>query len=259
MTYGICDLSMVAVRKQAGDTHEMVNQLLFGDILLVKDQLAGWLLIETLDDAYEGWVDAKQIVEIDEDVFTSMQYMPRFYLMQAFGKAISESSERLLSFGSLLPFYQSEKFQILKDQYQISAEVIQATTEVNAEHLIATAKHMLGTPYLWGGRSIMGIDCSGFIQLVFKLNGCLLPRDSSQQVDHGETISFVNEALPGDLAFFDNDEGNITHVGMILEGGKIIHASGKVRIDTLDHQGIFNVDTQQYSHKLRIIKRLLSH
>ena len=110
---------------------------------------------------------------------------------------------------------------------------------------------------MWGGRSFFGIDCSGFTQIAFKLNGFKLPRDASQQALIGTPLSFVEEAQAGDLAFFDNEEGKIIHVGIILEDAKIIHASGKVRVDKLDHYGIFNVDSKRYSHHLRVIKRVL--
>jgi cell wall-associated NlpC family hydrolase len=110
---------------------------------------------------------------------------------------------------------------------------------------------------LWGGKSPFGIDCSGFTQVVYKLNGYKLPRDANQQVNLGEPLSFVEEAEAGDLAFFDNEEGRIVHVGILLNNQSIIHASGYVRVDKFDHYGIFNQDTGKYSHTLRVIKRLL--
>ncbi|MNL48577.1 Gamma-D-glutamyl-L-lysine endopeptidase [compost metagenome] len=118
-------------------------------------------------------------------------------------------------------------------------------------------KMFLNAPYLWGGRSILGIDCSGFTQVCYKILGIKLKRDAYQQADQGELVSFINEGKLGDLAFFDNAEGRITHVGILINSHQIIHASGRVRIDSIDHQGIFNEETQQYSHKLRIIKRIL--
>ena len=120
-----------------------------------------------------------------------------------------------------------------------------------------SAYTFINAPYLWGGRSPLGIDCSGFTQVVYKLAGQKLQRDAYQQADQGITLGFIEEAEAGDLAFFDNDEGKIIHVGILLGQGKIIHASGKVRIDRIDHQGIFNEETGKYSHKLRIIKRIL--
>jgi cell wall-associated NlpC family hydrolase len=115
----------------------------------------------------------------------------------------------------------------------------------------------LNSAYLWGGRSIFGVDCSGFCQTVFRFIGIPLLRDAYQQASQGEAIGFLEETKLGDLAFFDNEEGRITHVGMLLDQDTIIHASGRVRMDTIDHLGIVNVDTGLHTHKLRIIKRML--
>ena len=122
--------------------------------------------------------------------------------------------------------------------------------------IISTALKYLHSPYLWGGRTVLGIDCSGFIQVVFKMNGINLPRDAHQQAAKGSTINFLDETMPGDLAFFSNADGQIVHTGIIGKNHSIIHASGKVRIDKLDHQGIFNTETNKYSHTLRLIRRM---
>ena len=115
----------------------------------------------------------------------------------------------------------------------------------------------LNAPYLWGGKTPFGIDCSGFTQMVYKLNGYKIHRDASQQALEGEPLSFIEESEVGDLAFFDNDEGNIIHVGIIMENNYIIHASGKVRIDRLDHLGIYNPELKKHTHKLRVIKKII--
>tara|TARA_R100001480_G_scaffold124070_2_gene122503 strand:- start:76 stop:594 length:519 start_codon:yes stop_codon:yes gene_type:complete len=125
------------------------------------------------------------------------------------------------------------------------------------EHIIETALIYLNTPYLWGGKTPFGIDCSGFTQMVYKLNGYKLKRDASEQATQGEALSFIEESEPGDLAFFDNNEGAITHVGIIMKDNYIIHAHGKVRIDRIDHSGIFNYDVRAHTHKLRVIKRII--
>jgi cell wall-associated NlpC family hydrolase len=125
------------------------------------------------------------------------------------------------------------------------------------ESIALTAREFLNVPYLWGGKSFFAVDCSGFTQLVYKVHNVKLPRDASQQVEVGESLTFVEESQPGDLAFFENDEGRIVHVGIMLENQKIIHASGKVRIDTLDSTGIFNKEMNKHTHKLRVIKSVL--
>jgi cell wall-associated NlpC family hydrolase len=123
--------------------------------------------------------------------------------------------------------------------------------------LINTAYMYLNAPYLWGGKSVFGIDCSGFTQMVYKLNGYKLLRDAAQQASQGEVLSFIEESEPGDLAFFDNEEGKIIHVGIMLENNYIIHASGKVRIDRLDHLGIYNAELNRHTHRLRVIKKII--
>ena len=123
--------------------------------------------------------------------------------------------------------------------------------------LITTAYQYLNAPYLWGGKTPFGIDCSGFTQMVYKLNGYHLLRDASQQAGQGDALSFIEESEPGDLAFFDNDEGKIIHVGIMMENNYIIHASGKVRIDRLDHLGIYNAEQNRHTHRLRVIKKII--
>ena len=139
---------------------------------------------------------------------------------------------------------------------RFDGSVVSPPEAVDTNQIIEFAKMYLGAPYLWGGRSPLGIDCSGFVQIVFKMAGLILPRDASQQVSHGEAVNFIHEARKGDLAFFGNDEGNIVHVGILIDNSHIIHASGRVRIDMIDHQGIFNDEEKQYTHRLRVIKRL---
>jgi cell wall-associated NlpC family hydrolase len=159
--------------------------------------------------------------------------------------------------GSFLPNYNKNKVSFNVTDYVFDGLTFDTSKESLKNKLVENAYLYLNTPYLWGGRSPFGIDCSGFTQLLYKLNGVKLPRDASQQAKVGQTLSFVEESEAGDLAFFDNEEGNIIHVGMVLDNNRIIHASGKVRIDRLDHQGIYNVDTNKYSHRLRLIKKII--
>ena len=123
-----------------------------------------------------------------------------------------------------------------------------------SESIVNCAKEFLNVPYLWGGKSFFGIDCSGFTQIIYKIHGIKIPRDAYQQAEIGDALTFIEEAKPGDLAFFENKEGRIHHVGIILADQKIIHAHGKVRIDSLDSTGIFNKDQNKHTHKLRFIR-----
>ena len=157
--------------------------------------------------------------------------------------------------GSSLPYYENTSVKI--DGTLFTYEGTTYTGIHEKDRLINTAFMYLNTPYLWGGKSPFGIDCSGFTQMVYKLCGYKLLRDASQQATQGEVLSFIEESEPGDLAFFDNNDGDIIHVGIIMKDNYIIHAHGKVRIDRIDHSGIYNIDTRRHTHKLRVIKKII--
>jgi gamma-D-glutamyl-L-lysine dipeptidyl-peptidase len=154
--------------------------------------------------------------------------------------------------------YDGINLQIGDKHYAFNGQAVQNQTVVaTPELIIKFARRYLYAPYLWGGKSPFGIDCSGFTQVVFRMAGVRLRRDASQQAEQGRLVDFVDQTQAGDLAFFENDKGKIVHVGIVMEGNQIIHAAGQVRIDRLDHQGIYNEERRLYSHKLRIIKRFL--
>ena len=157
--------------------------------------------------------------------------------------------------GSNLPFFNNSNFSLLDETYQFDGEVYH--DQLSKSDLVHKAYLFLNSPYLWGGKTPFGIDCSGFTQMVYKICGYQLKRDAKEQATQGEVLSFIEESEPGDLAFFDNAEGDIIHVGIIMNDYHIIHAHGQVRIDRLDHTGIYNVDTQKHTHKLRVIKKII--
>jgi hypothetical protein len=252
--FGICNLSIVPLRFEPSDRSEQVSQILFGEHFTILEKTPKWTKIEVAFDSYIGWIDNKQFIEIEESQFQYLQDSP-IILNSDLIEYISTPNNLLIpiSLGSSLSFLENET--INKEHY--SFDGIKTCGIKNKKNILNTAFMYLNTPYLWGGKSPFGIDCSGFTQMVYKLNGYKIFRDASQQATQGEALSFIEESEPGDLAFFDNDEGVITHVGIMMDDNYIIHASGKVRIDRLDHLGIYNVDNGRHTHKLRVIKKII--
>lgn len=256
MHYGICNLSIVPVRLEPADKSEMVTQLLFGEHFNILEMDKKWCKIRLVFDNYEGWIDTKQIRRISEKYFQELNNsLP--YLADEFIDFATDEQQNFTTvcIGSNLPFYKAEKLMINGTYYQYEGAVIEGIKP--KESIIETAYKFLNAPYLWGGKTPFGIDCSGLTQMVYKLCGYKLLRDASQQATQGETLSFIEESEPGDLAFFDNEEGIITHVGIIMSDNYIIHAHGKVRIDRIDHSGIFHTDFKRHTHKLRVIKKII--
>ncbi len=257
MSSSVCVYGFVPVRREPSERSEMVTQLLFGETYCVLETKEGWCRIRTDFDNYEGWIDAKLYRPMLEGEVEKWRQAQKWVVPGPFVKIISEPSKEavFISGGSSIWFNGQDmnSFVIANREYYLASNY---SSSKKASSFEEAARFFLQAPYLWGGRSFYGIDCSGFTQIVYKLMGIAIPRDASQQVELGENVPFVEEAVAGDLAFFDNAEGQITHVGLCLGRGEIIHASGKVRIDKLDHQGIFKTDEKQYSHKLRVIKRI---
>jgi hypothetical protein len=249
MLFGICNLGMIPLRVQADDTTELVSQVLYGDYFKVLEKRKKWSKIRLDFDNYEGWIDNKQYQEISEQDYQFLLDHPPA-LSSDLIDFVADSEGRLtpIPLGSCV-----SNGAFLENKFEGNST--QGIKPKNA--LIKSAFLYLNSPYMWGGKTPFGIDCSGFTQMVYKLNGYALLRDASQQATQGEALSFIEESEAGDLAFFDNDEGNITHVGIIMEDNYVIHAHGKVRIDRLDHSGVFNLDTKKHSHKLRVIKKII--
>lgn len=252
--YGICELAIVPIRSEASDKSEMVNQILFGEHFKVLEKRQKWSKIRLAHDKYEGWICNKQWVEIDKSTYEDLERNEPTLSTELLDIVTSESHQTI-ALGSSLPFYKQGQFYIKEKAFDHEGGTTQGSQKKSL--LIDNAILYLNTPYLWGGRTPFGIDCSGFTQMVYRLQGKEIPRDAYQQADIGTTLSFIEESEAGDLAFFDNHEGKIIHVGIILENNSIIHASGKVRIDRLDQQGIFNAEERKHTHKLRLIKSIL--
>lgn len=256
MSFGICNLSIVPLRLEPSDASEMVNQVIFGEHFEVLEKTKKWSKIRLVFDDYEGYIDNKQYEEISEETHILLSKEKKHYAGELID-FITDNNSNLttIPMGARLPLFKNNKININNTSFLYEGKVCNSKLAKSA--IIETAFLFLNVPYLWGGKSPFGIDCSGFTQTVYKLCGYNLLRDAKQQATQGEVLSFIEESEPGDLAFFDNEEGIITHVGIIMNDYNIIHAHGKVRIDKLDHSGIYNVDTQQHTHKLRVIKRLI--
>ncbi|SEK41428.1 SH3 domain-containing protein [Aquimarina amphilecti] len=249
MLYGICNLSIVPLRFEPNDPSEMVSQVLYGEHFKVLEKRKKWSRIRLAFDTYEGWIDNKQYLEITEEQYKEFDTKPMDVSADLIDFVSCEDNQLMpIALGSSLG-----GLDFFKHQYDGNR-----ITEIQSkEKLVETAYLFLNAPYLWGGKTNFGIDCSGFTQMVYKLNGHKLLRDASLQATQGDPLSFIEESEPGDLAFFDNEEGAITHVGIIMKDNYIIHAHGKVRVDRIDHTGIFNGEKRLYTHKLRVIKRIV--
>jgi len=253
MKYGISNLAIVPMRIEAVDQAEMVNQILFGEHFKVLEIRKEWSKVRLAHDSYEGWVCNKQWIEIEEDIYKQLDKEVATIAIDILD-IISKDHHQPIVIGSILPSFKSGHALINNEMYRFDGLTTAGFTK--KEKLVENALMYLNAPYLWGGRSPLGIDCSGFTQMVYRLQGIDLPRDACQQAEVGTTLSFVEESEAGDLVFFDNNEGRITHVGIILENNHIIHASGKVRVDRIDQQGIFNKELGTHTHKLRLIKSI---
>ncbi|MDX5321083.1 MAG: C40 family peptidase [Bacteroidota bacterium] len=243
MPQGIAHLSCIPLRAEPTSKSEMVSQLLMGETYQIIEEQGDWFRIRMDWDHYEGWINSTQLLLRDEVLPT------RLITTSPVSYAIDQGN-RVLSMGSELSI-QEAGYMLRHENHVIEISAQNAQTDP-----VFLAKTFLGTPYLWGGRTFMGIDCSGLIQVIAKAKHKAIFRDARDQVQLGEVVSFIQEVQPGDLAFFDNEEGNIVHVGLLISQEEIIHAHGSVRIDRFDSRGIFNREKGKYSHNLRVIKRL---
>lgn len=257
ISYGISLLSLIPMRKEPKEQAEMVSQLLFGESYEIIDESNGFVQIITTYDGYTGWIDHAMHFAVSEEYYHNLRNE-----IPAIQTSLMMSIERKgfppiqILAGSTLPGLNKKK-----DQLEINGEAYHVRWTFGKfenptfDTVLETASYFLNSPYLWGGRSIFGCDCSGFVQVLFKIHGIVLKRDTYQQVAQGMTVSALDEAKTGDLAFFADNEGKVYHVGMIISPGEIIHSLGYVHIDRLDDKGIFNLQKQQYTHSLHSIRR----
>lgn len=256
---GIIILSLVPLRTSNSETSEMCSQLLFGEVVEVIEVQDRWLNIRNLSDNYTGWADRKMIRILSANDEKRITESSKHYVHVPLSICnITASGQKMfLAGGSILYNLNEGECTVANETYRINLSDVSLPVDVNGILLIDIAKQYLNSPYLWGGKSVLGIDCSGLVQLVFAIGGIRLPRDASQQVECGRSIDFLSESKPGDLAFFENAEGKIIHVGILLNSHQIIHASGWVKIENIDSHGIISIKTGEYTHRLRVVKRIV--
>lgn len=258
MTHGICPLSTVAIRNSASHKSEMISQLLYGELAEILERKGRqWVKVRCAHDNLVGWVATNQLEWITPSEFEVYQDNFAFVLdvFQALG---IEDTFLPLTIGARLPNFDGLRFAIGEKTFNYSGQAVFPKDLLQGPEIIQKiARKFLNAPYLWGGRSPFGVDSPGLVQVVFGIAGIALPREAFQQVEKGENVDFAEQSRAADVAFFQNQKGRITHTGIVLPEGKVIHAFGKVRIDTLDHYGIFSKEKGGYTHKLRIIKRLI--
>lgn len=255
--YGVIRLSVVPLRQEPSDASEMISQLLFGEHYQVEEvsENGKWVRVINSFDQYEGWIDLKQHTSISQEFYDQISNSDYRISTDKISELSFQGQQHTISFGSILPLLSNPLFN-QEEQINFSGKAKPIYTKLSRAALIGFSKNLLNVPYLWGGRSSSGIDCSGFTQALYRVGGYSLPRDSSQQILKGIEVELVS-CIEGDLAFFTNKEGKMNHVGLVLQDQRIIHASGRVRIDKLDSNGIFNVEQNEYTHHLFKVKSYL--
>lgn len=247
MEYALVTVPAAPVRRKPRHRAEMVSQLLFGEaVKILKTKDAHWVKVRSLYDNYEGWLTHHLITPVAKPLVREQPVKLAGELL-----APLRIGDKILQ----IPLGSSLRIPEEETSVSYSGTLVDTTKLIPDSEMVKTiAMKWLNAPYLWGGRTLLGVDCSGFVQVVFKLIGISLPRDAWQQAQEGHPVKKLKDALTGDLAFFD-DRDEIVHVGMMLGNDQIIHASGQVRIDKIDKEGIVNVDTGKRTHRLRAVKR----
>jgi gamma-D-glutamyl-L-lysine dipeptidyl-peptidase len=255
---GINNFTLIPLRSDPFETSEMTSQIIFGETFDLLDIQKNWAYVELHFDGYRGWIDKKLIKIVSDEQLELIKNANKKISGKLFTTARTKTNDGLIYIlaGSILYNLVDYKFKIADEEYELTYPLLENKSSLS-DTVIVSALQMLNIPYLWGGISSFGIDCSGLVQTTYKIAGIKMPRDASEQIKSGIPIESLGQSKPADLVYFENNEGQIIHTGILLSSGKIIHASGKVRVDLIDYQGIYNIDTNNYTHKLKAIRRII--
>lgn len=271
--YGFCHLSLIPLRSQASDKSELSTQLIFGQLyqVLAESEDKKWLRIRIEEDAYEAWLSHNQFFAISTEEAQRIKSQTLKIVLDTIAWVEHSGFTFAIPLGAALPWDENRLFSLRNTQFALSPAARISRAEADSKQMLSRAMMYRGSPYLWGGKSPFGIDCSGFSQMVYKMMGMLLPRDAYQQAEQGESRRALVDAQTGDLAFFQR-EGRIVHVGLLIAPSDlkavaayksprpgdyhIMHAYDSVRVDPLDDRGIFNGDLKAYTHELALLKHL---
>ncbi len=248
----LCNLAMMPMREEPKHRAQMVSMLLFGELYRVLETQEYWHKVSSLHDNYEGWIYSRKPLFVDEDFIEKYNAETPKYSSHA----LFQSNGLCLPFGSRLPLLAESEFYAGNQKHFYAGSYMESLKNASGEDIVSIAEKFFGTPYLWGGRNIMGIDCSGLTQMCYKICGISIPRDAYQQAKIGEDVKELSEVKAGDLAFF-SENNRVTHVGILTGDGHIIHASEWVRKDKIDENGIYNNDLEAYTLKASSIKRII--
>ena len=257
---GIVLHSVVPVRSEANEGGEQLTQLLFAETVDILEEKPRWIRIKNDADGQIGWVDFKMLTKLSDserELVAKADKSARVMMPMAY--AVSENNGQTipLTAGTCLPNYKDGRFEVLGVGFRIDPSMVaDKSLEMTTEKIMEVVRFFLNVPYLWGGKNALGMDCSGFTQIIHSLFGHQLLRNASEQVTQGMPVKSLKNAQTGDLAFFDHEDGKISHVGLILDSERIIHCSGRVKVEKLDEIGIFSIEQGgTYTHHLVSIRR----
>ena len=260
MTKGIATPPYIPLRKDPSHLSEMISQLLFGETFDIIDSSPGsWIRVKNHYDDYKGWIYRDPSCLLTEESADILEKCKPFILNRRFTTltSISCDEELVVSAGSTLYLDPDDASRVYAGHWYRLDRPVEALSGDIHSRLHYLAGQFLNSPYIWGGKSAFGTDCSGLVQTLFRIIGIMIKRDSGEQHKEGKTVNMLSDSVPGDLVFFDDEDGEIVHTGVLLDKNLVLHASGRVRVDPIDHQGIYNESTGNYSHKLRLIKRII--